>query len=224
MERLFSLLGIYDLLGLILPGGLFAAGTYWAFAGFPQEPGGATTLGLVALFFIAGVLVQGAAVLWEGRYWQWRIWPSQRLMLEAKEGRVVLDDALKSLIEVRLNAAYGEEAAQLSTSARFALARAELRALGLGGRSELFNAHYSMARGLVTATAGLVVVFAVAAATTEDHRRNLVALAVALAAWPFFFNRFRRFSDWFARQVWQDYAALPERHAALAGRTPEERR
>lgn len=207
MERLLSLLSFYDLLGFILPGGLFAAGTYWAFAGFPDEPGGATTLGLIALFFIAGELVQGAAVVWESRYWKRATWPSERLMLERQEGRAVLSDTLKSMIEAKLAAVYGEAAQHLSISSKFALARADLRARGLDGRSELLNARYSMSRGLVTATAGLIVAFGVAAATTDDHRRNLVALIVAVAAWPFFFNRFRRFADWFARQVWQDYAA-----------------
>jgi hypothetical protein len=208
VERLLSLLSLYDLLGFILPGGLFAAGTYWAFAGFPTEPGGATTIGLIAFFFIVGELVQGVGVLWESRYWKRATWPSERLMLEPKEGRDVLDDNLKSMIAAKLAADHGEAAAHLSPSSKFALARAELRARGLDGRSELLNARYSMSRGLVTATTGLIVVFAVAAGTTDDHRRNLIALAVSVAAWPFFFNRFRRFGDWFARQVWQDYAAL----------------
>ncbi len=208
MERLLSLLSLYDLLGFILPGGLFAAGAYWAFAGFPCEPGGAVTLGLIAFFFIVGELVQGVGVLWESRYWRRKTWPSERLMLEPTEGREVLSDKLKAMIEAKLVSDHGDAAAGLSPASKFALARADLRARGLDGRSELLNARYSMARGLVTATTGLIVIFAVAAGTTDDHRRNLIALGVSVAAWPFFFNRFRRFGNWFARQVWQDYAAL----------------
>lgn len=208
MERLLSLLSLYDLLGFILPGGLLAAGTYWAFAGLPDEPGGAATLGLIGLFFIVGELVQGVGVLWESRYWKRVTWPSERLMAEPKEGREALGDKMQAMIEAKLVADHGEAAAELSPASKFALARADLRARGLDGRSELLNARYSMARGLVTGTTGLIVVFAVAAGTTDDHRRNLIALAVSAAAWPFFFNRFRRFGDWFARQAWQDYAAL----------------
>src|SRR5262249_26079339 len=125
-----------------------------------------------------------------------------------KEGHEVLGDGMQAMIEAKLVADHGEAVAELSPASKFALARASLRARGLDGRSELLNARYSMARGLVTATTGLIVVFAVAAGTTDDHRRNLIALAVSVAAWPFLFNRFRRFADWFARQVWQDYAAL----------------
>jgi hypothetical protein len=70
------------------------------------------------------------------------------------------------------------------------------------------NARYALARGLVTATAYLVVVFALAAIWGE-HRRNVIALAVALVALPIFLLRFRRSGYWFARQVLGDYAALP---------------
>jgi hypothetical protein len=176
--------------------------------GFPDEPGAAATLGLIGLFFVAGELVQGAGVVWEKRYWKRTTWPSERLMLAPEGKRVVLDGALKSMIDARLVSRYGGDVKDASTSAKFALARTELRAFNLDDRSELLNARYSMSRGLVTATMSLIVVFAVAAATTNDHLRNLIALAVALVSWPFFFNRFRPFADWFARQVWRDYAAL----------------
>lgn len=214
MERLLSLFSLYDLLGFILPGGLFTAATYWAFEGLPHEPGGAITLGLIALFFIVGELVQGVAVVWEGPYWKRVTWPSERLMEEPSEGRSVLNDTIKTMINAHLAASYGDNIAKLSVQSKFALARAELRARGLDARSELLNARYSLARGLVTTTAALVIVFAVAAATTDTHRRNLIAFGVAIVALPFSFNRFRRFGEWFARQVWQDCAALSTASAA----------
>jgi hypothetical protein len=202
MDRLFSLFTLYDLLGFLLPGALVVGGTYWAVEGIPSEPGAAGAIALVAAFFIAGELVQGVAVLWERVYWKRHGgWPSTKLLSDA-------DGDLRRLTRARLALETGDEVDNLAPTTIFELARAELRRQQLDGRAELMNARYALARGLVTASAYLSLVFGVAVAKGDA---DAVALVLALAAVPIFLHRFHRFGYWFARQVLQDYAGLPKR-------------
>src|SRR4051812_28965804 len=81
METLFSMLGLYQLSALILPGAVGVTGAYYAIAGRPHDPSTAGLLGLLVLFYVAGNVIQGAAVVWEAPYWKHSGgWPSERRM------------------------------------------------------------------------------------------------------------------------------------------------
>lgn len=208
METLFSLLGLYQLLAVALPGAVAVGGAYYAVAGMPSDPSAAGVIGLVVLFYVAGNVVQGIAVLWEAPYWRRAGgWPSTRRMSgsdsESYDGR------FRDLIQSRLDRLAGADTAAIPVTEKFALARAELRRQSQDSRAESFNAIYGLSRGLVT-SAVLVVVVMLAYAAAGDHaHRNLIAAAVVAASAVPVFIRFRRFSVYFADQVWRDFAALP---------------
>jgi hypothetical protein len=208
METLFSLLGLYQLSALILPGAVGVTGTYYAIAGFPPDPSTAAVLGLLVLFYVAGNVIQGAAVTWESRYWKPAGgWPSVRRMTpgDAK----AYDTALRELIQSKLDTLVGSDTAALPVGKKFALARAELRRQGQDTRSESFNSIYGLSRGLVSAGVLVVLVALVCVIVGHGAHRNwIMAAVVAVCAIPVFI-RFDRFSYYFADQVWQDFAALP---------------
>lgn len=206
MDRLFSLIGLYELLALILPGGLAVSGTYWAIAGTPSDVSVAAALAIVGGFFIAGNLVQAAAVLWEKWYWRaaggWpsiaRMNPESRRAFEAPVREFILD----GLVKVTDDSARG-----LPTRAQFAIARAKLREWSEDGRSETMNVMYGLARGLATASAYLAIVFVWSALVGEEFGRNVVANWVSIGATGLFLVRFHRFGFYFADQVWTDFAS-----------------
>lgn len=213
METLFSLLGLYQVLAVMLPGAVAAAGVYYAIAGLPPDPSTAAVLGLVVLFYVIGNVVQGLAVVWEGPYWKRSGgWPSSRRMTpgDAK----AYDDTFRRLIQTKLDKVAGAETAGVAISERFGLARAELRRLGQDTQAESFNATYGLSRGLVTGAVLVVVVMLFCAIVGHELHRNLIAAVIVAICVPPLFNRFRRFGNYFADQVWRDFAAL-------AARTPD---
>lgn len=208
MESLFSLLGLYQLLAVALPGAVAVAGSYYAVEGVPSDPSTAAVLGLVVLFYVAGNAIQGLAVLWEAPYWRRSGgWPSRRRMTE--DDAKAYAPALRAVIKTRLDRLVGADTADIPVEGKFALARAELRRQSQDAQAESFNAIYGLSRGLVTAAALVVaVMLACAAAGTHTHR-NLIASAVVVASAIPMFMRFRRFGFYFADRVWRDFAALP---------------
>src|SRR4051794_20728286 len=129
METLFSLLGLYQLLGVMLPGAVAAAGTYYAVAGLPPDPSTAAVLGIVVLFYIVGNVIQGVAVVWEAPYWAWTGgWPSTRRMTAGDPK--AYDDAFRKLIQTKLDKVAGADTASISIIERFGMVRAELRRQG----------------------------------------------------------------------------------------------
>jgi hypothetical protein len=210
METLFSLLGLYQLLALLLPGAVATSGIYFAVSGLPPDPTTAGVLGLIVLFYIAGNVIQGVAVAWEGRYWNSvGGWPSNRRMTagDAK----AYDGGFRSLIQAKLDVVAGQPTVELSVADRFGLARAELRKLGQDGRAEGFNAIYGLCRGLATAGVLTLVVLLIAAAAGHEVQRNLITAAIVAAGLIPLLVRFHRFSFYFADQVWRDFAALAGR-------------
>lgn len=208
METLFSLLGLYQLLAVALPGAVAAGGAYYAVAGLPSDPSAAAVIGLIVLFYIAGNVIQGVAVLWESPYWRRAGgWPSTRRMTASDSQ--AYDPAFRGLIKGRLDRLTGTDTAAIPVAEKFGLARAELRRQSQDSRAESFNAIYGLSRGLVTSAALLVVVMlACAVAGTHAQRNVIAAFIVAACAVPVFV-RFRRFGFYFADQVWRDFAALP---------------
>jgi hypothetical protein len=209
METLFSLLGLYQLSALLLPGAVGASTAYFAVAGLPPDPSTAAVLGLVVLFYVAGNVIQGAAVLWESRYWKLMGgWPSTRRM--TPDDGNAYDAAFRAIVQAKLDALVGAPTGTLPVTNRFALARAELRRQGQDTRAEGFNAIYGLSRGLVTAgVLGLAVLLACATARHGAHR-NLIAASVIGASLIPVFVRFHRFGRYFADEVWHDFAALPQ--------------
>jgi hypothetical protein len=208
METLFSLLGLYQLSALLLPGAVGVSTAYFAVAGLPPDPSTAAVLGLIVVFYIAGNVIQGAAVLWEAEYWEFMGgWPSTRRMTATDPK--AYDAAFQALVQTKLDALVGSPTGELSVNDRFSLARAELRKQGQDTRAEGFNAIYGLSRGLVTAgVLGLAVLLVCAAVGHEPHR-NLIAAAVIGPSLIPVFVRFHRFSKYFADEVWHDFAALP---------------
>jgi hypothetical protein len=207
METLFSLLGLYQLSALVLPGAVAASVAYYAVAGLPPGPSTAAVLGLVVLFYIVGNVIQGAAVVWEARYWKLMGgWPSTRRMTPGDGD--AYDLSLRTLVQAKLDALVGAPTDRLPVRDRFALARAELRKQGQDGRAEGFNAIYGLSRGLITAgVVGLAVLLVCAAAGHEAHRNVIAASVIGGSIVPVFV-RFHRFGKYFADQVWHDFAAL----------------
>jgi hypothetical protein len=208
METLFSMLGLYQLSALMLPGAVGVSGAYYAVAGKPHDPSTAALLGLVVLFYIAGNVVQGIAVLWEGRYWKAAGgWPSVRRMTPGDTK--TYDPTLRELIQTKLDALIGSDTSALPVGKKFALARAELRRQSQDVRSESFNSIYGLSRGLVSAGALVVVIAFVCVILGHAAHRNWIMGAIVLACVVPVYVRFVRFSFYFADQVWQDFAALP---------------
>jgi hypothetical protein len=209
METLFSMLGLYQLSALVLPGAVATSGAYYAVAGMPSDLSTAAVLGVVVLFYIAGNVVQGGAVLWEARYWKRSGgWPSTRRMTPSDSK--AYDAALRGLIQTKLDEFVGSDTSSLAVVEKFALARAELRRQSQDVRSESFNSIYGLSRGLVTAgvlVVGVALVCVIAGHAT--HRNWIMAVVVAVCIVPVFV-RFVRFSFYFADQVWRDFAALPK--------------
>jgi hypothetical protein len=210
METLFSLLGLYQLSALILPGAVGVTGVYYAIAGVPPDPSTAAVLGLVVLFYVAGNVIQGAAVVWEGLYWkQVGGWPSIRRM--TPDDPKAYDVSLRELIQAKLDALVGSDTSTLPIGDRFALARAELRREAQDVRSESFNSIYGLSRGLVSAGVVVVVVGLVCAIVGHAVHRDLIMVAIVADCVVPVFVRFERFSFYFADQVWKDFAALPSK-------------
>jgi hypothetical protein len=208
MDRLISVFSVYDFFSYVLSGGTLIAGCYWAVAGIPNEPGTATVLGLVALAYIAGHLVQAIGARWEKLYWVERGgWPSDTRVDDNDEKRRY-DDAFRSHLRDVLTRTHGPDAANLSSKDRFALARADLRAAGAEGRAELMNTLYALTRGLATSSALLTLVFVVAALDERDWEPFGWAALVTAAAAVIFVGRFSEFGYRFADQVWKDFAGI----------------
>jgi hypothetical protein len=207
METLFSLLGLYQLLGVLLPGAVGTAAIYFAVNGMPPDPSTAGVLGLIVLFYVVGNVIQGAAVVWESRYWKrFGGWPSTRRM--SPTDSKAYDPAFRTLIQKKLDALVGSPTDDLSVADRFGLARAELRRLKLDERAEGFNAIYGLSRGLVTAGAVTLVTLLGAAIVGHASERNLITAAIVGVAVAPVFNRFQRFGWYFADQVWRDFVAV----------------
>jgi len=207
METLFSLLGLYQLSALVLPGAVAVSVAYFAVAGVPSDPSAAAVLGLIALFYIAGNVVQGAAVLWESWYWKATGgWPSTRRMTPGD--RDAYDTSFRALVQAKLDTLVGAPTYALSVRDQFALARAELREQGQDTRAEGFNAIYGLSRGLITAGVLSVAVALVCTAVGHEEHRNLIVAAVIGGCLIPIFVRFRRFSRYFADEVWHDFVAL----------------
>jgi hypothetical protein len=158
------------------------------------------------------------AVLWEPRYRKLRGgWPPT-LAFNPESGKAC-DQRLRAFIADRLAADHGEAARDLSAADRFALARADLRAWGADARAELMNALYALSRGLATASAVLILVFAVSGIHKGEVERFGFATAGAILATLLLMVRFDRFGFYFADQVWRDYAAgRPEQSSPLGYR------
>ena len=98
------------------------------------DPSTAAVLGLVALVYIVGNVVQGLAVVWEAPYWaRSGGWPSSRRM--TPDDSKAYDEAFRQLLETKLDKLAGTETAAMSINERFGLARAELRRQGQDTRS-----------------------------------------------------------------------------------------
>jgi hypothetical protein len=202
VEKLFSLLGLYQLLAVLLPGAVTTAGVYFAINGLPPDPTAAAVLGLIVLFYVVGSAVQGVAVAWEVRYWDRRGgWPSARRL--TPDDAKAYNPAFRKLFQTKLDALFGSATADLPIPDRFALARAELRRRKLDDRAE---SHLS--RGLVTAAVIIVATLLVATLVHHAAHRNLIAAAIIGAAVVPIFHRFKRFGWYFADQVWRDFVAL----------------
>jgi hypothetical protein len=210
METLFSLLGLYQLSALVLPGAVATSAAYFAVSGVPADPSAAAVLGLIVLFYIAGNVVQGAAVLWEGRYWKLAGgWPSTRRMTPGDAA--AYDSSFRALVQTKLDELVGAPTDKLPVRDRFALARAELRKQGQDTRAEGFNAIYGLSRGLVTAGFFSLLVLLVCVAIGHEAHRNLITAAVIAGSLLPVFVRFHRFGRYFADQVWHDFVALAGR-------------
>jgi hypothetical protein len=209
MDRLVSLFSVYDFFGYVMAGGSLIAGTYWAFAELPPEPGTAAVLGIIAASYAVGHLVQSVANLWEGWLWKKRGRPSSdRMSASSKDdAHEPYDAALQALIKKRVEAIVGSD--ELSVGDMFAVARAELRARQLEGRAELMNAMYGLCRGLTTSCVLLIPIFITAGIDTDDWTRLGIALGVVIVAAILYARRATRYSYRFADQVWKDFAALP---------------
>jgi hypothetical protein len=208
METLFSMLGLYQLSALILPGAVAVSGAYYAIAGVPPDPSTAAVLGLVVLFYVAGNVVQGAAVVWESRYWKRAGgWPSERRMTPSDAK--AYDATLRELIQAKLDTLVGSDTSALPVGEKFALARAQLRRQSQDARSESFNSIYGLSRGLVSAGVVVVVVALVCMTVGHASHRNWITAVIVGACVVPVFLRFQRFSFYFADQVWKDFAALP---------------
>jgi hypothetical protein len=211
VDRLFSVFSLYDFVSCVLSGLAVIAGAWWAVAGVPDEPGTATVLALIAASYVVGHLVQAVAVLWEPRYWKLRGgWPSDA-RINADSGRSYAQQ-LRAFIADRLAADHGEASRDLGAADRFALARADLRAWGADARAELMNTLYALSRGLATASAVLILVFAAAWIDDGAIKPFGIATAGAVVATLLLMVRFDRFGFYFADQVWRDYAAGRPEH------------
>jgi hypothetical protein len=207
METLFSLLGLYQLLAVLLPGAVTTAGVYFAVKGTPHDPTTAALLGLIVLFYVVGNAVQGVAVAWESRYWEKKGgWPSTRRMTPGDSK--AYDRAFWMLVQAKLDRLAGSPTDALSVRDRFALARAELRRQKQDERAEGQNAIYGLSRGLATAGVMIVVTLLGAAFFVDAWERNVVTATIVGAAVVPIFNRFRRFGWYFADQIWHDFVAL----------------
>ena len=163
---------------------------------------------MVVLFYVAGNVVQGAAVVWEAIYWaKTGGWPSTRRMTQGDAK--AYSEPFRALIQAKLDRIAGTETATLPVPDRFGLASSELRRQGQDTRAESFNATYGLSRGLLTAAAIVLIVMLVCAAAHHDAHRNLIAAAVIAGSAIPVYNRFRRFGFYFADQIWRALAALP---------------
>jgi hypothetical protein len=208
MDRLISVFSVYDFFSYVLSGGTLIAGCYWAVAGVPDEPGAATVLGVIAIAYVAGHLVQAIGARWEKLYWAQRGgWPSDARVNE-DDNEHQYDDAFRSYLREVLARKHGAEAERLSSTERFALARADLRAGGAEARAELMNTLYALSRGLATSSALLTVVFIVAAVDRAEWEPFGWAALITAAAALIFLGRFSEFGYRFADQVWKDFAGI----------------
>jgi hypothetical protein len=207
VETLFSLLGLYQLLAVLLPGAVGTAGVYFAVNGMPPDPTTAALLGLIVLFYVIGNAIQGAAVIWEAWFWgKWGGWPSTRRM--TPDDSKAYDPRFRKLVQTKLDAVVRAATEDLPVPERFALARAELRRQKQDERAEGFNAIYGLSRGLVTAGVIVLATLLVAAIVGHASERNLVAAAIVGVAVVPVCVRFWRFGWYFADQVWRDFVAL----------------
>jgi hypothetical protein len=217
MDRLISVFSVYDFFSYVFAGGTLVAGCYWAIAGTPAAPGTAAVLGFVAFAYVIGHLVQAVGARWERLFWTRRGGLPSDARLDPKSGHCY-DEPFRIYLEQILTRAHGSDSAKLTSTERFALARADLRAAGAEGRSELMNTIYALARGLTTSSALLTVVFAIAAVDRSEWEPfGWAALTAALAA-ALFLSRFSEFGYRFADQVWKDFAAVVGR----AGRVSDD--
>jgi hypothetical protein len=207
METLFSLLGLYQLSALVLPGAVGTAGVYFAVSGLPPDPSTAGVLALIVFFYVAGNVVQGAAVLWEPWYWKRAGgWPSIRRM--TPDDSKAYDAPFRKLVQEKLDSLVGSSTGELPVVERLALARAELRRINQDTRAEAFNAIYGLSRGLATAAVISLAALLICAAVGHASHRNLITSVIVGAAVLPVLVRFHRFSWYFADQVWRDFAAL----------------
>jgi hypothetical protein len=235
MDRLLSLFSVYDFLGYVLAGGTLLAGTYWAFAEVPDDPGAAAVFGIIALGYAVGHLVQSVATIWEGSLWNRQGKPSSLRMSaldhnhklprsrpstkEAKPDNLgkhrPYDPPLQELIKTRVERITGT--AELDADVMFAIARADLRARQLDGRAELMNTMYGLCRGLATSASLLIPIFIAAGIETGDWTRLGIAIGVMLVAAFLYVLRAVRYGYRFADQVWQDFAAGVEPGSSRPG-------
>jgi hypothetical protein len=210
LDTIFSLLGLYQLSALVVPGAVATGGIYYAVQGMPPNPTAAAVLGLLLVFFVVGASVQGVAVLWEKPYWKATGGlPSDRLV-DPGDAKAYAE-SFRQLLIARLDAQVVASTASLPSKERFVLARAELRRQNQDGRAESLNATYGLSRGIVTAGAVTVIVALICACVGHAVHRNLIVAAVVAAVAVPIGIRFHRFAWWFAREVWQDFAALAPR-------------
>ena len=176
-------------------------------SGLPPDPSTAAVLGLIVLFYVVGNVIQGASVVWESWYWALAGgWPSTRRITPGDAE--AYDEPFRALIRSKLDEVVGSPTTALQPADAFGLARAVLRKQGQDARAESFNAIYGLNRGLVTAGAIILVVLLVSAMIGDEAERNLIAAAIVGASLAFVLIRFRRFSFYFADQVWRDFVAL----------------
>lgn len=206
MERIFSVLSVYDFLSYVLSGALVIGGCWWVIGGIPPEPGVATTVALVGAAYVVGHLVQAIGVRWEARYWS-RMggWPSD-VRMEPGSKRT-FDSGMRAMIDERLARDHGETARKLRTADKFAMARADLRSDAADTQSELMNALYALSRGLTTASALLVLIFATGAISTCSVSPFVWAALVSALSAFLFLDRLSSFGFRFADQVWHDFVA-----------------
>jgi hypothetical protein len=186
VDRIFSLFGLYEILGYVCSGALVLIGGYVAFEGVPGEPGTAGMLGLFLAAYAVGHLVQTFSNVWESWLWR-RGWPSARRI--AADDEKSYGDIKRQRIADRISLLDGHG---MRPPEQFSLARADLRSRGQDERAELMNTIYGFNRGLASGCWVMAIVMVVAGTWTEHFWRGIA-------------KRASRFGWHFADQVWGDF-------------------
>ncbi len=226
----------YDFLGYLMPGAAALALVYWLLTGFlglgvplTLDSVGESIVFALAAYF-AGHLVQILGKRIERRKLaEWGGWPSERLLDDADDFYTPQFKAeLRGLAREVFRLSRADEQAPNYTRQLFYLCYALVMQEGHSGQTEIFNATYSLYRGMyvalrlgmvVAALVGLKHLALLAASlaslpvpgTVFFHYSDLhlalaaLTLLVAVAALPRLARQWRRFSRHFANSVYRNF-------------------